>query len=133
MGRAVAGLRCKVPSSRGGAMPRVVVLGAGVCGTAAAMMLARDGHDVIVLERDPSPVPETPEDAWERWERDGVGQFRQAHFMQARGRHVIDAELPDVGAALLAAGAVRVDALMRMPPTIADRLRLPGDDELATL
>jgi 2-polyprenyl-6-methoxyphenol hydroxylase-like FAD-dependent oxidoreductase len=114
-------------------MPRVVVLGAGVCGTAAAMMLARDGHDVIVLERDPAPVPETSDDAWERWKRDGVGQFRQAHFMQARGRHAIDAELPDVGEALVEAGAVRLDALARMPPSIADRRPQPGDDDLATL
>ena len=36
-------------------MPRITVLGAGVCGLAAAMLLARDGHDVTVLERDPAP------------------------------------------------------------------------------
>ena len=77
-------------------MPKVIVLGAGVCGLASAMMLARDGHGVTVLERDPAPVPETPEAAWERWERRGVAQFRRAHILVARGRHVLDAELPDV-------------------------------------
>jgi 2-polyprenyl-6-methoxyphenol hydroxylase-like FAD-dependent oxidoreductase len=77
-------------------MPRTIVLGAGPCGLAAGMMLARDGHRVTVLERDPAPVPDGAEAAWERWGRDGVAQFRQAHFLQARGRIVLDEELPDV-------------------------------------
>ena len=77
-------------------MPNTIVLGAGPIGLAAGMMLARDGHSVTILERDPAPVPDSPEAAWEQWDRDGVAQFRQAHFIQARGRHVLDAELPDV-------------------------------------
>jgi 2-polyprenyl-6-methoxyphenol hydroxylase-like FAD-dependent oxidoreductase len=52
-------------------------MGGGVCGLATGLMLARDGHDVTVLERDPAPVPETLEDAWDLWERGGVSQFRQ--------------------------------------------------------
>ncbi len=67
-------------------MAKVVVLGGGVCGLAAGLMLARDGHEVTLLERDPSPIPDSPEAAWEQWERDGVAQFRQAHILQARGR-----------------------------------------------
>jgi glycine/D-amino acid oxidase-like deaminating enzyme len=38
-------------------MPRILVLGAGVCGLASALMLARDGHEVTVLERDGAPPP----------------------------------------------------------------------------
>ena len=69
-------------------MPRIVVLGAGICGLASALLLARDGHDVTVLERDPAPVPDSPDDAWEQWERRGVAQFRQAHYLAAaRPRH----------------------------------------------
>ena len=34
-------------------MPRIVVIGGGVVALAAAMLLAGDGHQVIVLERDP--------------------------------------------------------------------------------
>jgi 2-polyprenyl-6-methoxyphenol hydroxylase-like FAD-dependent oxidoreductase len=114
-------------------MARIIVLGGGVCGQATAMLLARDGHEVTVLERDEGPVPESSEEAWERWSRGGVTQFRQAHFLQSRGRAVLDEELPDVGAALEAAGAVRFDPLRRMPPSIADRAPRPGDERFVTI
>ena len=109
-------------------MSRIVVLGAGMCGLATGMMLARGGHAVTVLERDQGPVPDSPELAWEQWSRDGVAQFRQAHYLQPGGRAVLDAELPDVAAALEAAGAIRFDALSMMPPTITDRTPRPGDE-----
>jgi len=38
---------------------RVVVLGAGVVGVAAAWYLAQDGHDVTVVDRQPGPALET--------------------------------------------------------------------------
>jgi 2-polyprenyl-6-methoxyphenol hydroxylase-like FAD-dependent oxidoreductase len=60
---------------------KIVVMGAGVCGLAAGLLLCRGGHEVTVLERDPDPVPSSPEEAWERWSRDGVSQFRLAHYL----------------------------------------------------
>jgi len=66
-------------------MSRIIVLGAGICGTAAALILQRDGHDVTVLERDAAPAPASVDDAWRHWVRNGVVQFRQPHYLQ-RGR-----------------------------------------------
>ena len=40
----------------------------GCAGSPPAMLLGRDGHDVTVLERDPARVPESPHEAWERWD-----------------------------------------------------------------
>ncbi len=114
-------------------MPRIIVLGGGVCGLAASMLLARDGHDVTVLERDPAPVPDTLDDAWSAWERGGVAQFHQPHFLQAAGRVVLDEALPDVRVALAAAGATTFDALTIMPPTVTDRAPRPGDERFATI
>jgi 2-polyprenyl-6-methoxyphenol hydroxylase-like FAD-dependent oxidoreductase len=112
---------------------KIVVLGAGVCGLAAGMMLCRDGHDVTVLERDSDPVPSSPEEAWERWARDGVSQFRLAHYMTSRGRIVLEEALPDVLAELEAAGGCAFDPLPMMPPPISDRARRDGDGRFRTV
>lgn len=114
-------------------MARIVVLGAGICGLAGAMMLARDGHDVAVLERDPAPLPASPREAWENWDREGVKQFRQAHYLQPSGRAVLEQELADVCDAMLEAGAVVFNPLLLMPSWITDRAPRDGDLRFPTI
>ncbi|WP_448611734.1 FAD-dependent oxidoreductase [Geodermatophilus sp. URMC 60] len=114
-------------------MADIIVLGGGLCGLASALLLARDGHEVTVLEQDPDPVPDTPAEAWERWHRGGVAQFRQPHYLQPRVRQVLDAELPDVSAALAVAGAVRFDTLTTTPPTVPPLDRRSGDERYVTV
>ncbi|WP_369136824.1 FAD-dependent oxidoreductase [Modestobacter versicolor] len=114
-------------------MASIVVLGGGVCGLATGMVLARDGHDVRVLERDPGPVPDSPAAAWEGWSRPGVAQFHQAHYLQPRSARVLDAELPDVRDALLDAGALRHDPLRSAPPSVGPLERRPDDDRFGTV
>jgi 2-polyprenyl-6-methoxyphenol hydroxylase-like FAD-dependent oxidoreductase len=113
-------------------MARIIFLGGGVCGLAGGMMLARDGHDVTVLERDPAPAPESQQDAWETWDRDGVRQFRLAHFLAPAGRAVLEEDLPEVFEALVAAGAARMDLLALMPPNLAENQPRDGDDRFVT-
>jgi 2-polyprenyl-6-methoxyphenol hydroxylase-like FAD-dependent oxidoreductase len=108
-------------------MARIVIAGAGVCGLAAGLMLHRDGHEVTVLERDPGPLPTSPDDAWERWDRGGVTQFRMAHYLQPLGHVVLRTELPDVLDALAEAGAEPFDALCMMPPHL--HAAGPRDDD----
>jgi glycine/D-amino acid oxidase-like deaminating enzyme len=66
-------------------MARIVVVGGGIVGLGASVMLARDGHDVTVLERD-AALPPDPRAAWDGWERRGVNQFRLLHFFMPRYR-----------------------------------------------
>ena len=113
-------------------MARVLMVGGGICGLAGALMLTRDGHQVTVLERDAAPVPESPEGAWEEWARDGVTQFRQAHFLAPGGRGVLEDTLPDVLDALRDAGAHRFDALGFLPPMIADQGPRADDERFVT-
>jgi 2-polyprenyl-6-methoxyphenol hydroxylase-like FAD-dependent oxidoreductase len=113
-------------------MAQIIVLGGGVCGLAAGTLLARDGHEVTLLERDPAPVPGSPEEAWTDWERDGVTQFRLAHYLHARANQVIASELPDVHDVLVAAGAARVDPIARLYGVLPHINREPGDERLGT-
>jgi 2-polyprenyl-6-methoxyphenol hydroxylase-like FAD-dependent oxidoreductase len=113
-------------------MSEVLVLGGGICGLATAMLLARDGHTVRVLERDSEEVPGTVEEAWRSWDRRGVAQFRQTHNLHPRVRLVLDAELPDLRQGLVQHGAYRMNMIGGMPPMIVDRDPRPGDDRFLT-
>ena len=114
-------------------MPRIVVIGGGIVGLSMAMMLTRQGHEVTVLERDGGDVPGSPGEAWQEWNRHGVAQFRQPHYLQAAGRQILDAALPEVTQALLGAGATAFDMLTLMPPFIEDRTPREGDERFVTV
>jgi 2-polyprenyl-6-methoxyphenol hydroxylase-like FAD-dependent oxidoreductase len=112
---------------------KAVVIGAGPVGLASAMLLARDGWDVRVLEKDPAEPPETAAEMWSAWERPGVAQFRQPHIMMPRFRHVLDAELPEVREWMETLGARRFSLTEVLPQTLADRSPRPGDERFETL
>ncbi len=90
-------------------MAEIVIIGGGLTGQAAAMLLAVDGHRVRVLERDPAPPAASAAEAWESWERRGVNQFRMLHYFLPRFREIVEAELPAVAAELDADGALRMN------------------------
>jgi 2-polyprenyl-6-methoxyphenol hydroxylase-like FAD-dependent oxidoreductase len=114
-------------------MPGVVVIGRGIVGLSMAMMLAKQGHEVTVLERNGGDVPGSPDEAWHAWNRRGVAQFRQPHYLHAAGRQILDAALPEVTQTLLGAGAMTFDMLTLMPPFIEDRTPREGDERFVTV
>jgi 2-polyprenyl-6-methoxyphenol hydroxylase-like FAD-dependent oxidoreductase len=101
-------------------MAGIVLVGAGVVALGTAMLLAGDGHQVTMLERDPDGPPADLDQAWERWQRPGLNQFRMAHAFLGGFREVMDAELPEVAKALADAGALRVNFIRSvLPPSMS--------------
>jgi 2-polyprenyl-6-methoxyphenol hydroxylase-like FAD-dependent oxidoreductase len=115
-------------------MARILVLGGGLGGLCTSLLLARDGHEVTVLERDPSPPP-PPADAdaaWTGWDRRGVNQFRLPHFMLPRWWAVLRSEVPEARYTLEAAGARPVNLNAALPAERRGPVRA-GDERFDTL
>ena len=113
-------------------MADVIVIGGGMGGLSTALLLAGDGHRVRLLERDPAPPPATADACWSSWERRGVTQFRLLHSFIARWREVVEAELPEVAAAVDAAGGLRRNSILDAPPALSGGAR-PGDERYGLL
>ncbi len=113
-------------------MAEALIVGGGVVGMGLGMILAGDGHTITMLERDAAPLPGGPEDAWERWDRQGVTQFRLAHFFLARYRNILEAELPAVAAAIERDGGLRLNPLAGIPDAVTGGFR-EGDERYELL
>jgi 2-polyprenyl-6-methoxyphenol hydroxylase-like FAD-dependent oxidoreductase len=110
----------------------IVIIGGGFGGLSAALALKSDGANVVIVERDPPPVELThPTDAFERWQRPGVPQFRHAHMFLARLQTLVRDHHPELHAELLAAGLELSRLEEMLPPGQVGTFHpLPGDDDL---
>jgi 2-polyprenyl-6-methoxyphenol hydroxylase-like FAD-dependent oxidoreductase len=110
----------------------IVVVGGGIAGLGTALTCARAGHEVTILERDDTPMPDTADHAFE-WKRTGAPQVRHSHAFLARLRNTLRERAPDVLDALLAAGATELRFTETLPETLTDRSPQPGDDDLVAI
>jgi 2-polyprenyl-6-methoxyphenol hydroxylase-like FAD-dependent oxidoreductase len=108
----------------------VAVLGGGPSGLAAALGIARRGHRVTVVERDPSPGDKDLDEAFSSWRRKGVPQIRQGHFIMGRAKEMLDLHAPDVIEALAQKGIVPAYNPMLM--LVSEDELQPGDDHVLT-
>lgn len=112
-------------------MARVVVMGAGVAGLGVALCAGRSGHEVVLVERDDTPLPPDPAGAFD-WDRRGAPQVRHSHAFLARLRNLLRDRHPDVLDELFAAGATPLDFVQMLPEGM-DRTPMPGDEDLVAL
>jgi 2-polyprenyl-6-methoxyphenol hydroxylase-like FAD-dependent oxidoreductase len=106
---------------------RFVVAGGGVAGLAAALAVARAGHEAVVLERDAVEPRDDPQSAFGD-DRRGIPHFFQPHAFLPRGRRILSSLAPDVLGALLDAGAEPQDVAARLHGE-----RQAGDEDLVYL
>ena len=121
------------PASRVDPPSDIAVVGGGMAGMLAALVLARDGHAVTVYERDDTDLPDTADEAFDQWNRRGAPHARQSHALLARLRRFLRQRAPDVLDALLEQGATELSIERILPPDITDRDPRPGDEDLAIL
>src|SRR3954451_7824622 len=82
---------------------QIVIIGAGPAGLFLGSALARRGHHVTVVDRDPGPGDETT------WPRRGVMQFHHAHAFRQTVVESIGREVPEALALWTAAGAEAIE------------------------
>lgn len=111
----------------------IAIVGGGMAGLLAALLLARDGHRVTVYERDNTDVPDTADEAFDKWDRSGAAHARQSHAILARLRQILHERAPDVLQALAEQGATELSVDRILPPDIIDREPRPGDGDLVLL
>ena len=111
----------------------VVIIGGGVAGLGGALGLARAGHEVTLLERDATPFPANPVEAFASWDRRGAPQVRHSHAFLARLRNLLRDRLPDVLEALMEHGTEELPISNLLRPPIDDTSPRDGDDDLSLL
>lgn len=112
---------------------RIAIIGGSVAGLAAGLALSRDGHQVTLLERDATPFPRDPVEAFARWDRRGAPQVRHSHAFLARLRNLLRDRAPDLLRGLREAGAEELGIGQLLTPEIDDPSPRPGDEDLVLL
>jgi 2-polyprenyl-6-methoxyphenol hydroxylase-like FAD-dependent oxidoreductase len=112
---------------------RVLIVGASAGGCFAALLLARAGHEVVVLEKDRLEIAPDVESAARSAFRLTAPHIVQPHLIMARCRQLLIAQLPDVYEHLLAAGVVEAPIATQMSPTLIDTAPRPGDEQLTLM
>ncbi len=84
------------------------MVGGGLGGLAATLLLARRGHRVTLVERDADTPRGGPDQVFSGWARPGVPQARHPHNFLARSVRVLRDQAPDVLESLESRGVLKI-------------------------
>lgn len=113
---------------------QVLIIGAGIAGLSTALALGPTGREIAILDRDPPPPETSADEAFEQWERKGVGHLRHSHAFLARLHKLIRDNYPDLMKDLLAAGCVEIGFAENISPKLRPLYKpVPEDDDLTIL
>ena len=112
---------------------KIVIAGGSAGGMFASLILARAGHEVLLLEREGLEAAPDVEAAANAAFRTGAPQIVQPHIIMARCRELLMEHLPDVYKNLLAAGVAEAPLWTQMAPSLADQTPRPGDERFTLL
>jgi len=113
---------------------QVLIIGAGIAGLSTALALGASGREIVIIDRDPPPPETSADEAFEQWERKGVGHLRHSHAFLARLHKLIRDNYPDLMKDLLAAGCVEIGFAENIPPKLRHLyVPQPEDDDLTIL
>ena len=112
---------------------KIVVIGASAAGCFVSLLLARAGHDVLVVEKDRLELAPDIESAARSAFRTTAPHIAQPHIIMARCRQLLMEHLPDVYEQLLDAGVVEASIATQMPDTLTDTAPRSGDEQLTML
>ena len=112
----------------------VIVIGAGIGGLCAALMIAPTGRQVTILERDGPIGSGDPDELFRNWRRTGVGHLRQSHAFLARLRTIVKAKHPALLEQFKSHGVrdLTFDAMLTKAQQ-ADYKPQPEDEELTII
>jgi 2-polyprenyl-6-methoxyphenol hydroxylase-like FAD-dependent oxidoreductase len=111
---------------------KVTVVGGSAAGQLTSLLLAKAGHQVVILDSDPLPVAPDVEAAATRAFRQAAPQLVQPHALLPRCRLLLREHVPDVFDQLLAAGAVESPLARNAPPNLVVDEQ-SGDDDYTSL
>jgi len=114
-------------------VPRAVVVGGSLAGLTTALALARTGWQVDLVERDPLPDGDNPNEVFAHHPRPAVPQAGHSHNFFSAVSVMLRDRVPDVLERLIGDGVRPLRMRDFPPPMLAEALSGPGDDDLIAL
>lgn len=112
----------------------ILIIGGGIAGLNAALALQDDTRTLTILDRDPPPPETSADEAFDNWERKGVGHLRHSHAFLARLYILLRDKYPDLLQDLLDAGCRSLTFQDTVPIMLKDRYEpRPSDADLSIL